>query len=566
MSYELQINGVRFIGITTAQFEQSPRRDDSGTDVWFDDFTVGVSTVANVAVFTAANQRLGVIGNRVQGASAAEICKNLQSRMEDRKSFKLIQDGVVMVESDVTTDADNGPRFLNANFTPMGSNSFRVNIVIKASRVSCSENPSAVLGNRWQVVDDVDDQWRTTRSWRGKLRVCNAVNNPQAFRHLVIPQLSDGFQRVKMHFTGELNGLEMGYEVTDRQLLGDAPPGIAVGMNGTHTETLNRNGSSSIGEVYVRLDGRPGTDKQVMIEQCMRIINSKVQADRFAVNSDRWIWNELIITDYFGQNICAVDARARVQRSINPETAGGSESLRLGNMLLETLGRPMDLGGDYVRFKMIPPEAYPCTTIGLFACHLQSPCVDDHGMPQVAAQIDAGGEAIGSSESEPTQATYDPDGTPVEIESPGYSDDHATAMYTHCNVEWIVPINEGTIQLPLGDVQPASDATSAVVRLHAPTAKLTMKVAAERIGDWPKIPDRKAFTDAAGIRYVPLKYVPNFRPPEYQGDGRKLHTIDVVAEFAMSRAPGPNEFAIPSLPWDDLEGGFVASDAFTPLG
>lgn len=564
MSWELQINGVRFIGIQTAQFEQSPRRDDSGTDVWFDDFTIGVSSIANVAVFTAANQRLGIIGNRVQGGSAAQICKNLQSRMEDRKSFKLIQDGVVMVESDATTDADNGPRFLNASFVPMGANSFRVNILIKASRVSCSDTPSAVLGNRWQVIDDIDEQWRTTRTWRGKLRVCNAIHNPQAFRHLVIPQLSDGFRRVKMHFTGELNGLELGYEVTDRQLLGDAPPGIAISMNGTHTETLNRNGASSIGEVYVRLDGRPGTDKQVMIEQCMRIINSKVQADKFAVQAENWVWQELIITDFFGPEVCAVDARARVMRSINKDF--DNASLRLGNMLLETLGRPLDLGGNYNRFKMIPPDAYPCTTIGLFACHLQSPCVDDHGMPQVSAQIDADGGSPGESSEEQSYPTYDPDGTPLEIQSPGYSDDHTTAMYTHCNVEWIVDIDEGTIQLPLGDLQPASDATSAVVRLHAPTAKLLMKVAAERIGDWPKVPDRKNFTDAAGIRYIPLKYKPNFRPPEYQGDGRKLHVIDIAAEFAMSRAPGPNEFVVPSLPWDDLEGGMVSSDAFTPLG
>ena len=65
MSYELQYNGMRLLGINTVQFEQSPRRDDSGTDQWFDDFTVGVSTVINTQVFAAANKIVGVIGNRV---------------------------------------------------------------------------------------------------------------------------------------------------------------------------------------------------------------------------------------------------------------------------------------------------------------------------------------------------------------------------------------------------------------------------------------------------------------------------------------------------------------------
>lgn len=563
MSYELQYYGVRFLGIKTVQFEQANKRDDSDTDVIFSRFTVGISTVINTAVFAAANQRVGVIGD-IAGASAAAICKNLQAKFEDRQEFKLIQDGVIVLESDWRKDANNGPKVQKADFKPMGSNSIVVNVVIEVAINPCVRYPSAVINNRWQVVDDIDENWRTTRTWRGKLRVSNAVHNPQAFRGLVIPQLSDGFQRLKMHFTGELNALELGYEIVDRQLLGDAPPGIALNMNGTHTETLSRDGASSVGEVYVRLDGQPGTDKQVLIEQCMRIINAKVQADKFAVNSNKWIWQELIITDYFGPSVCAVDARARVQRSVAPNDTS-SPSLKLGNMLLETLGRPLDLGGNYSRFKMLPPEAYPCTTIGLFACHLQTPCNDDHAMPQAAAQIDSE-SSVGEAVTEQTSVTYDPEGTPIEINSPGYSQDHATAMYMHCNVEWIVDVDEGTIQLPLGDLQPADDATSAVVRLSAPTAKLLMNVAAERIGVWPKVPDRRRFTDAAGIRYIPLRYKPILRPIEYQGDGSKLHTIDIAAEFAMSRAPGPNEFVVPSLPWDDLEGGIVSSDAFTPLG
>jgi hypothetical protein len=92
--------------------------------------------------------------------------------------------------------------------------------------------------------------------------------------------------------------------------------------------------------------------------------------------------------------------------------------------------------------------------------------------------------------------------------------------------------------LPYGDQLPKSNTTAANIRLHAPTAKMVMKVAAERVGKWPKIPLDQRFTDAAGIIYTPLMFEPNFRPPEYQGDGRLLHVIDVEAEFAMSRAPG----------------------------
>lgn len=566
MAYSLIYNGMQFLGILTTTFDQEPVRDDSNTDTWYDKFTISIEAIINIAVFTAVNKNVGVIGNRVQGASASETCQNIQALMEDRKPFQFIQDGRIVVESDARKDANNGPRVIRKSVKPMGRNSARVQVTFEVSRVTCSENVSPVLGNRWQVIDEVDDQWRTTRTWRGKLRLCNSVNNPQAFRNMVVPQLSDGFQRVRMHFAGELNALELSYEVVDRQLLGDAPPSPCLNMVGTHTEAMDRNGASSVGEVFVRLDGPPGTDKQVMIEQAMRIIGSKVQADKFR-NNKNWQWIELIITDHFGPNVCAVDARARVNRALDPgAAAGGGAVMRLGNMVLETLGRPLDLGGNYVRFKMVPPELYPCTNVGLFACFLQSPCVDNHAMPQTAAQIDADDKTPGRGDYEPSVTTYDPTGPPLEIDSPGYSDEHKAGFYSFTSIEWIVAINEGVVQLPYGDSIPGSKDTSAMIRLNEPTARATMKMGAERIGDWPTLPDRKKFKDPNGITYTPLQHTPNFRPREQQGDGRELHVVDIVCVFAMSRAPSASEFFVPPLPWGTLGGGSVPPGTFKPLG
>lgn len=563
MAYEMQYNGVRFRGIHTVQFDQEAVRDDSDTDVWYDKFTYGCSCVINTAILVAANPFLGVTGSRVDAESASAICRNLHARFEDRKTFTLIQDNTITLFQAADAqhgDSNNGPKVRRASFKPMGPRSIKIDIVIEVCQVSCTESQSPVVGNRWQVVDEIDEQWRTTRTWRGKLRVRNAVFDPQSFRHLVVPQLSDGFQRVRMHFTGEVNALELGYEVVDRQLLGDAPPAPGLEMIGTHTETLDKNGASSIGEVYVRMNGPPGTDHQILIEQCMRIISSKVQADKFREKTN-WRFLELIITDNFGPNICAVEARARVMRAVDDEERA---AMKLGNMVLATLGRPLAIGGNYVNYRMFPPELYPCTTVGLLAAHLQSPCLSDHQIPQASNRVDAKKEKPGIAPYEPTYTTYDPSGTPTEIDSPGYSSEQTEAMYTHCNVEWIPYIDEGYVQLPYGDSVPKSDDTVATIRLNQPTAKVTVKMAAERIGDWPKVPERKKFTDPKGIKYVPLQFVPNFRPPEYQGDGRKLYVIDLVAVFSMSRAPGSNEFVVPSLPWDDLDAGSVPSNAFGP--
>lgn len=563
--HEVQYGGVRLIGILTSTVESIPVRDDSGTDQWYVETTVEVSTVVNVAVFAAANQTIGALGHRVQGDSAAATCRNLQSLLgEDRKPFAYIQDGVTIFESDNLSDANNGPKVVHIRCKPAGKNSISISFAVKIAKVGCSENPPPVIGNRWSVSDTIDDQHRTVRTWRGKLRVCNAVHDPHAWRELAVPRLSDGFRRVRLHFHGELNALELSYEIVDQQMLGDAAPHPALRMSGTHTETLSQSGAFSIGEVYVRLDGGPGTDRQVLVEQCMRVINSRIQADRFAVNAKNWIWKELIITDYFGEDVCAVDARARVQRSLTEEDAkGGFASLRLGNMVLGSLATPLDLGGDYSRFRTIPPNLYPCTTAGLFSAALSCPCCD-HQMPQVGATIDGSGE-VTRSEDEATSVTYDPSGAQFEISSPGYSNEQTEAMYSYANVEWIVDIDEGYVQLPYGDQLPRTQNTVAMIRLHAPTAKVTAKAAFERVGEWPVIPQKRRFTDAAGIIYTPLKYKVNRRPPEFQGDGSVMHVVDLDAVFAMSRAPNEGEFLAPSLPWDNLEPTVVPSQSFVPL-
>lgn len=561
--FDISYNGVNLLNILTTTLEPVPVRDESGTDIWYTEITFGVSTIVNVAVFTAVNQSLGVTGNRVQGATAADTCRNaLQRLLEDRMEFVYRQNGVEMFRSNAQIDANNGPKVVSAHCKPMGTNSIKIDFVVKIAIIGCSESPPPVTGNRFTVSDPIDDQHRTTRTWRGRIRLSNAIHNVHAFREVVVPLLSDGFRRKHLHFQGELNALELSYEIQDVQLLGDAAPAPAVKMTGTHTETLDRSGSASVGEVYVRLEGAPGTDKQVLLEQCMKVINSRVQADRFANQKNNWIWLELVITDFLGEDICAVEARARVRRSLNDADAAGGGSLRLGNMVLNTLGRPLDLGGDYSRFRTLPPSLYPCTTAGLFSAALQCPC-DEHGMPQVGERI---GEATepGRDSEEPTVVTYDPTGAPFEIESPGLSSAQTDAMYTFSEVNWAYDLDEGIVPMPMGDQLPGSSATVAHIRLHAPTAKVTMRVSAERIGDFPSIPIKQRFTDGNGITYVPLKYRPVIRPIEYQGDGRKLYVIDLEATYSLSRSPGPTEFIVPALPWDNLETTTVPSNAFQP--
>lgn len=561
-SFEIQYNGVRLLGITTLTCNQAPAMDESNTDPMYSKVEIAGKTVINAAVLIAQNQHLGVIGNGVTGATAQEVCKALQPILgANRGAFKYIQNGVVQYEADGKTDCNNGPR-VRFELKPMGRSAIAITFHIEIAVADCSNGLPVVLNNRWQVSDDVDDQSRTTRIWRGKLRLSNVAHNVHAFRHLLVPRLSDGFRRMYMKFHGELNGLEISYEISDRQLLGDAAPYPAVRMSGTHTESLSQDGATSIGQIHVRLDGTPGTDKLDLLQRAMQIVSSKVQADRFRTMTG-WRWLELVITDHLGEDVCAVEIIAKVQRAIETKDGTGA-SLKLGNMILDTLGRPLDLGGDYVRYRTVPPDLYPCTTVGLFICHLQTPCNDNHGMPQGALAVDSEGDKPGQEEAETTQVTYDPSGPQLDIEPPGLSQDHVAAMYTHARANWGYDIDEGIVPMAYGDKLPGESKDSmAFIRLHQPVASVTVVVAVERIGEFPKVPKKKRFTDKNGITYVPLKYRLTTQPIEYQGDGRKLHIADLTMVLGMSRAPEEGEYIIPTLPWDDQEESTVPTVAFS---
>lgn len=564
---DLTYAGLTFTGILTTTLEAEPHRDESNTDRWYNKITIGVSCVANVAIFTAANPVVGITGKGAQGATASEVFRNIESiLLQDRQNLIYRQDGVIVYTSNPQVDCDNGPKVVQVKVSPMGRGSMRINFVVQIALVGCTENPPPVIGHRFTVSDTIDENHRTIREWRGRLRLSTAVNNVHSFRGMVLPQLSDGFRRTRMHFQGELNALELSYTVTDQQLLGDAAPAQAVKMSGNYTETLGQDGSKTLGQIDVRLDGEPGTDKQVLLEQCMRVINFKLQANQFAQNTSNWRWLSLIISEPLGEDVNAIVATAQVERAItNDQASNGSGSLRLGKLVLATMGRPLDLGGDYSRFRTIPPEAYPCTTVGLFASALSCPC-DSHAMPQAADSVGDDESPGRNEDTEQSENTYDPSGSMFEINSPGYSQDHLEAMWTHCNIEAHYPTNEGIVQMPYGDALPNSVATSAMIRLHSPMAKLVLRVSAERIGDWPKIPAKRRFVDANGITYVPLSYRPNFRPPTFLGDSRQLYVIDLEAVWAMNAPPQENGYFVPSLPWDDLPTAVIPSQVFQEMG
>ena len=52
-----------------------------------------------------------------------------------------------------------------------------------------------------------------------------------------------------MHFQGEANSLELGYEVIDQEMVGQAPPDPATKMRCTHSEHFEESGIVQHGDL-----------------------------------------------------------------------------------------------------------------------------------------------------------------------------------------------------------------------------------------------------------------------------------------------------------------------------
>jgi len=551
MATNLYYNGVMLRNVWIRDFEQTPIRDDSGTDILHQRFFVSVETVVNPLIVRGVIDSLGLAsaGRPISPSTAGEALASARRFLaEDRGNFLLEMEGRTILTSSAATDANNGPKVIHLRTIQVSPETIKIQFAIEICKIDCTEQPSAVISNRWSCVDDTDDLRRITRTWRGKLRVSNAVKNPQDFRGLCIPVLQKGWRRTRLHFVGEANALELGYEVTDVQMIGEAAPSPGLKMSYTHTEALGQVGNLNTGDMVVRIDGGAGADKREMVERAVQVLVFKLVLSKFS--EKKGIYKHLTIIEHGGEDVNAVEARATVMRIPNLDSQPNA-AFALGNILVDTFGKPLELPEyDPQQGVWLSPygDGSNFTTAGLFACHLQSPCVDNHGMPQIAA-VETGEDGEKRSNEAPAITISD---RPLsdKYDAPGYSNEHSEAVYTHAEITSQIIVGGNRVQLPIATADESANETAKIVTLAPKTAKLVIEASLERIGDQPQIVRPDDF-EAGGIAYKLLCFKAKHHAPEFTGDGRTTYGADVQYTYAMSRPLRASESTpIPPLPWD----------------
>lgn len=571
MATRLVYNGVTFCNVHTLEFDQRPVRDQSDTDTLYILMTIRIEAICCASAFLSNNPNVGVL---VPGGSASATAGDIEVALrrrilEQRKSLLYTMENRTIVSSDHAHDVNNGPKPLDLKVTNVAPGSIRIEFTIETALVECDNYSgtitaaqSPILNNRWSCVDDLDEQARTTRHWRGRLRISTAELNPQSFRGVVVPPLNPGWKRKRMNFVSELNSLELGYEITDEEMLGESPPSPAYKMAGTHMESVSVGADNAIGELNLRLDGAKSSDKRQMMQRAVQIVVTKLRLKR---EQTRFALLQLILIDHFGDNVNAVEARARVRHTIRAK----SKIDGLGPVVTDKIARPLDLP-DYD--PLIAPIVKPYGTASpasLFACFLQSPCNNQHAMPQATEKIDKQGSDPSYGGDRETEITYSSGSLGSDFEETGLSDAHLENAYQFCQIESVIVKKHNRLALPIAadstNRTPAK--TSALIELCGPTAKRIVRMRAERIGEWPTIFADKDFTDRNGIECWILDFRPEFRAPKLQGDGiTMLYALDVEYTFGMSRAPAAGEpMPTASLPWDNTTSAqnYLPSSSFT---
>lgn len=548
----LVYNGVTIKNALTKSFQQEAVFDDSQTDVLYHRFQISV--VGYIHLHADVDSPAKITGPTGEQSPIATQHQDIRTRlMQNRGVFTYSIGNVQLLGASVGIDVNNGPRPLKLEIVHIGGRGLlRVAYTIEVCKIECpggSENPAAnnggVVNNRWSMWEEFDQNWFALRTVRGKLRVDRVDLNPHAFRGWVVPPLQRGFKRERMAFNTHPNGLELEYEIMDRQVWA-AAPAPATSWTASHVEGTN-DGVASFGSVAIRVEGPPKCDKKDLLQIAAQICEWRLQIKN---GGGVFLIEGVEIIDALHES--SIEMRVRIRHMEPIQSYFGT----IGNLM----GRPVSSdefnGEAYDQFASRSPTAADLTSpTGLFICYLQQPCSPEHSIQQVtdAPPDDEYGGDEGNGETEIIETTG-----PLGNYVPSWSEEHAQAIYTYYTLENHY-VNDGLrVQLPVAKFSNGGEAlqkTSATVRLGIGATQRLIVIDAERAGDWPKVPPAADFEDSTGVnRLLNHRFIN--RAPRLATDGRTMiYAIKAAYLYAMDRPPTAQEIAVNRMPYISEEAG-----------
>lgn len=609
MTTSILYNNVELRNVQTLRFEQMAHYDESNTDLICHRFLI---TVEGTLHYDTSTSHVGIFPPYPTVFSRpSDVMRAVQAQlMHPRGVFIYAQGDHVLLRAnpapvgptagvtiDPQADVANGPKPIDCRITHVaGANVYRVQFAIEVNVVKCFSNSFPleasrgsvaqhpwVLSNRWSMEETKDEEFFTTRTWDGVLRVRWSSLWPHLARNLCIPMLQRGFRRVSQRFVQSADGLWLRYTITDREMHA-APPSPAVDWRATYSESLGMVGTQNIASMSVSLSGAPGSNKRALFAAGIDVLLARLRGIRDktdrgdAEDEDAEPEHHVILQNAMfvhHEHSNQIECRATIARM-------AQEPKTLWNLATEQIGTPLELEDrpEYDPGRWLVPTAYAAgTPAAFFATYLQTPCDGFHGITGQNGQSQ-GPDVQGGSASKDYRNEIPPEPEVFEDNSQeppadagrGRSDLQAFSgkPYTFAEIRQQYDTQGGRVHLPYSvapalapgaPVIPGPEAIAAmpqsgVFRIHAPLARRRVLMHFERVGAWPFIPAPVDVQDPNGIGETLLSSYVVPDAPELLPDGSgMLYKIQAEYVYGMARAPGQN---------DALRAGSDPADATNP--
>ncbi len=507
-------------------------------------------------------------------------------------------------------DLANGPKCLEFSVSHItGNELFAVDATFEVCKLecnpdgSCPYNSYGVLSNRWSVEDSLDANLQTTRTYTGQLVVASANLQAHQLRWIVAPPLAPAFRRDRMHFAVSADGLRLNWTITDQEISASAPyPATKWSVRHTVRSNQALMGTSSID---IALEGKSNVNKADLIEIALYVICNKLLGRNpqqlNALAPEDYIVESVEFTDHIG-DVAMITASAQVRKTCDVLKGVSGNFLNLGMPIkFQHLPAPndgtegglgglplLDAGGDVIGYQgdtggghkyhpsvswggyagQVPAVEGPARIVGLFACYLQTPCNNVHGLVNTSTVIPS--QNVGSlsessqlSQNIPYTATYGDSTNPTQNST--YSTSHQAKAYLFWQVDNIYRRRSMRIQMPIATAPTtAYDATSSFVKLAGDQIFRVLRVHAERVGADPEFFDPETGIPPwpvpdpvpTGWKEIKQYYLKHTIRPGKTTDtvtGQSIHRATMEIVIGLSRPPSSVEkLAIGNDKWTNL--------------
>lgn len=581
MATDVYYNGVQMHNVVTRQWDEDFEYDPSGTDLIAHDYKLRFEGILHAQQLpdgdpTHARGWVGPVTGSF-GSHAAEVYAKIRRLLgQPRKTLLVEMDGKRVLwccsaqdhPNNAEHDVDNGPKPRNLAITHIAGNSvFRVSFSIECKKIECwggatyaNARAGLVISNRWSVTEEMDETFFTTRSIRGKIRIAHSDVSPMVYKHLTVPLLEDGFRRERVEFAVSEDGLTADYNVSDKQVH-TAAPWPSVKIDATHTEST-MTGVHFFSEANVKLEGAPDTPKTLLINRAFQVIDSRLGIKGKKWGKDYYIEQAAIIDHIGERNI--VEVVIRIRHFMNDP----AEWLSL--LRCNKVGKPLDLPDVAGQPRAYDPHMNPIPTLHgyiphkgerglaaaiLFRCYVQTPCDEDHNVNKHVHPTEyTPGDSPGTTT--PEVAEYPSPGDITPGEESNYDPSAKTAMYTLARMESKYIIPACRTQMPIaaqttGSQVNASADASVVFTLARAQCRREITYEAERVGEWPIMPEPKdTYTDGS-LKGTKLHHSVSGRASALSPTGaQRVFHLEAYYLYALNRPPRNDEsFNIGVLPY-----------------